>query len=65
MHLTAGLIRFPDFLQLSDVPENLLQFEGQTKGKLGTTEAKTAVDALVFEKLSYFLEEKAAKLPDI
>lgn len=39
------------------VPEALLQFEGQTKGKLGTSEAKTAVDALVSEKLNYFLEE--------
>lgn len=39
------------------VPENLLQFEGQTKGKLGTSEAKTAVDNIVSEKLVYFLEE--------
>ncbi len=39
------------------VPEHLLQFEGQTKGKLGTTEAKIAVETLVCEKLSYFLEE--------
>ena len=39
------------------VPENLLQFEGQTKGKLGTAEAKAAVDSIVSEKLSFFLEE--------
>ncbi|MEG0520452.1 MAG: DNA topoisomerase IV subunit B [Erysipelotrichaceae bacterium] len=39
------------------VPENLLQFEGQTKGKLGTSEAKTAVENIVSEKLNYFLEE--------
>ncbi len=39
------------------IPENLLQFEGQTKGKLGTVEAKTAVDSIVSERLSYFLEE--------
>lgn len=39
------------------IPEHLLQFEGQTKGKLGTAEAKNAVDNLVSEKLSYFLEE--------
>ena len=39
------------------IPEHLLQFEGQTKGKLGTAEAKNAVDSLVSEKLSYFLEE--------
>lgn len=39
------------------IPENLLQFEGQTKGKLGTAEAKSAVESLVSEKLTYFLEE--------
>ncbi len=39
------------------IPEHLLQFEGQTKGKLGTAEAKAAVDSLVSEKLSFFLEE--------
>ncbi|KGA96657.1 DNA topoisomerase IV subunit B [Alkalihalobacillus alcalophilus ATCC 27647 = CGMCC 1.3604] len=43
------------------VPEAKLQFEGQTKGKLGTPEARSAVDSLVSEKLSYFLEEN----PDI
>ena len=39
------------------VPEDLLQFEGQTKGKLGTPQARTAVEALVSEKLQFFLEE--------
>ena len=39
------------------VHEDLLQFEGQTKGKLGTPQAKQAVDAVVSEKLSYWLEE--------
>ena len=39
------------------VPEHLLQFEGQTKEKLGTPEAKTATEAIVGEKLRYFLEE--------
>ncbi|MDF2790789.1 MAG: parE [Neobacillus sp.] len=43
------------------VPEQLLQFEGQTKGKLGTSEARSAVDAVVSENLTYFLEEN----PDI
>ncbi len=33
------------------------QFEGQTKGKLGSTEARTAVDAVVYKHLGYFLEE--------
>src|SRR4051812_48458132 len=43
------------------VPEDLLQFEGQTKGKLGTSEARSAVDSVVSENLSYFLQEN----PDI
>ena len=36
------------------IPEQLLQFEGQTKAKLGTPEARNAVDNLVGEKLSFF-----------
>ncbi|MBT2214993.1 DNA topoisomerase IV subunit B [Virgibacillus dakarensis] len=43
------------------IPEEKLQFEGQTKGKLGTSEARSAVDAVVSEKLAYFLEEN----PDV
>ncbi|WP_312889058.1 DNA topoisomerase IV subunit B [Desertibacillus haloalkaliphilus] len=39
------------------VPEEKLQFEGQTKGKLGTPEARSAVDGVVSEKLSFFFEE--------
>ncbi|MFD1639877.1 DNA topoisomerase IV subunit B [Evansella tamaricis] len=39
------------------VPEDRLQFEGQTKGKLGTPQARSAVDSIVSEKLSFFLEE--------
>ncbi len=39
------------------VPEEILQFEGQTKGKLGTPQAKNAVDAVVAEKLAFWLEE--------
>ncbi|KIL72638.1 DNA topoisomerase IV subunit B [Pseudobacillus badius] len=39
------------------IPEELLQFEGQTKGKLGTSEARSAVDSVVSSQLSYFLEE--------
>ena len=41
------------------IPENLLQFEGQTKGKLGTSEARSAVDMVVTEQLMYVLEENA------
>ena len=33
------------------------QFEGQTKQKLGNAEARTAVEGLVTEKLTYFLEQ--------
>ncbi len=39
------------------IPENKLQFEGQTKGKLGTPEARTIVESVVSEKLQFFLEE--------
>ncbi|MCP8616398.1 DNA topoisomerase IV subunit B [Salirhabdus salicampi] len=43
------------------IPEEFLQFEGQTKSKLGTSEARSVVDSVVSEKLTYFLEEN----PDI
>lgn len=39
------------------IPEDKLQFEGQTKGKLGTSEARSAVDSVVAENITYFLEE--------
>ena len=39
------------------IGEKQLEFEGQTKAKLGTPAAKTAVDNVVGEKLSYFLME--------
>ncbi len=42
------------------IPEELLQFEGQTKGKLGTPIARTVVDSIVTEKLNFFLEENKA-----
>ncbi len=41
------------------IPEEILQFEGQTKGKLGTSEARTATDAIISQQLLYFLEENA------
>ena len=37
----------------------MLQFEGQTKSKLGTKEASIAVDDVIEQKLSYYLEEHA------
>lgn len=33
------------------------QFEGQTKQKLGNSEARTAVDSVMSEQLTYFLEQ--------
>ena len=39
------------------VPEKMLQFEGQTKGKLGSPEARTVVDSVVSEQLTYYLME--------
>lgn len=39
------------------IGEDILQFEGQTKNKLGTADAKTAVESIVFEKLKFFLAE--------
>ena len=39
------------------IPENLLQFEGQTKGKLGTPQARPIVENIVSEQLQFFLEE--------
>ena len=39
------------------IPEDILQFEGQTKSKLGTPVARTIVESITTEKLKYFLEE--------
>ena len=36
------------------------QFEGQTKQKLGNSEARPAVDSIVSEQLTYFLEQNPA-----
>src|SRR5699024_11283785 len=40
------------------IPEEWLQFEGQTKSKLGKPEARSAVDSVVSEKLPDYLDEK-------
>lgn len=42
------------------IPEQFLQFEGQTKAKLGSPEAKPACESVVGENLRYFLEENKA-----
>jgi len=39
------------------IPEDLLQFEGQTKSKLGTPIARSITESITTEKLHYFLEE--------
>lgn len=42
------------------IPEELLQFEGQTKEKLGTPEARSIVDSVVAEQLGFYLMENGA-----
>ncbi|MCM0583194.1 DNA topoisomerase IV subunit B [Weissella diestrammenae] len=39
------------------IPEDLLQFEGQTKEKLGTPEARSIVDSIIAEQLGFYLME--------
>lgn len=39
------------------IPEALLQFEGQTKAKLGTPEARSITESITYEQLKFFLEE--------
>ena len=47
------------------IPESLLQFEGQTKGKLGTPQARTVVDSITQDGLRVFLEENKKIATDI
>ena len=47
------------------IPEDLLQFEGQTKGKLGTPQARTIVEALTTDNLKVYLEENRVIAKDI
>lgn len=39
------------------LPESILEFEGQTKGKLGTQQAQSVVSNLVYTQFSYYLNE--------
>ncbi|WP_162146785.1 DNA topoisomerase IV subunit B [Acholeplasma granularum] len=41
------------------IPETILEFEGQTKAKLGTPEARNALESVFYEKFNTFLEENA------
>lgn len=47
------------------IPEKYLQFEGQTKSKLGTPEARSIVETAVSEKLTYILEENRTYAQDL
>ena len=47
------------------IPEGILQFEGQTKGKLGTPQARVAVDNIVSEQIRVFLEENRTVATEI
>ena len=47
------------------IPEGILQFEGQTKGKLGTPSARVAVENIVTEQMKVFLEENKAIATEI
>ncbi|MDF7682650.1 DNA topoisomerase IV subunit B [Lactobacillus sp. ESL0679] len=47
------------------IPEELLEFEGQTKGKLGTPQARSVVDTLVYEQMSYYLMENGELAQDL
>ncbi len=47
------------------VPEELLQFEGQTKGKLGTPEARSIVDSVISEQLGFYLMENGEFAQDL
>ena len=47
------------------IPESLLQFEGQTKGKLGTPQSRVVVDSIVTDQMKMFLEENKTIATDI
>ncbi len=47
------------------IPESTLQFEGQTKGKLGTPGARVTVESIVTEQMRVFLEENKAIATEI
>ncbi|KRN30106.1 DNA topoisomerase IV subunit B [Liquorilactobacillus mali] len=47
------------------VPEELLQFEGQTKGKLGTPEARSIVESVISEQLGFYLMENGEFAQDL
>ncbi|ATZ18726.1 DNA topoisomerase IV subunit B [Williamsoniiplasma somnilux] len=47
------------------VPENLIQYEGQTKGKLGTVEARVATESITYNYFNFWLQENKAQATKI
>mgnify|MGYP004498416199 CR=1 FL=1 len=47
------------------IPESILQFEGQTKGKLGTPQARVAVENIATEQIRVYLEENKSIATEI
>lgn len=47
------------------IPEDILQFEGQTKSKLGTPEARKIVDNFFYSKVSQYLKENTKEADEI
>lgn len=39
------------------IPESMIQYEGQTKSKLGTAEIKNIVDGIVMQQFTFWLQE--------
>ncbi|MGA0351510.1 MAG: toprim domain-containing protein, partial [Acholeplasmataceae bacterium] len=47
------------------IPEDLLEFEGQTKGKLGTPDARGATESIMYQHMLTYLEENKQIAYDI
>ena len=47
------------------IPENILQFEGQTKSKLGTPEAKAAVENIIVSQLGLYFDQNKTEATKI
>lgn len=47
------------------IPEQYLQFEGQTKSKLGSPIARNIVENVTFEQITYFLEENKEQADEL
>lgn len=47
------------------IPENILQFEGQTKSKLGTPEAKAAVENIIVSQLGLYFDQNKSEATKI